>query len=80
MMKSYSPMVLTEIAAAGGGLVLDGARFRPTGLTKLVAAAKRHGATIVVRDAHRLGPSVMTEIAAAGPGCVIFDLTNAPEE
>ncbi len=70
-MKSTEELI--RIAAAGGGFILEGGR-RPTDeLTKIAAAAKRSGATVIFRNMAVRKTEDLAKIAAAGKGCIIFE-------
>lgn len=70
---------LMQIAAAGGGIVLDAA-VRPTSeLMQIAAAAKQGGARLLLRGMTVRPTSELMQIAAAGGGVVQFSGDSAPD-
>ncbi len=64
---------LIMIAAAGGGLTLDGGALHVANRVQIVAAASRDGARITITNAKTKSTDDLVKIAAAGKGCVIFE-------
>jgi hypothetical protein len=64
---------LVKIAAAGGGLVLEGGRRTTEELIRIAAAGKHSGATVVFRNMAVRKTEALLRIAAAGKGKVIFE-------
>jgi hypothetical protein len=67
---------LNAILSSGGGITIkaDGRSFAE--LNALASSAKQYGATLVIKNAARLGFANMNAIASTGKGHVIFDLTE----
>ena len=65
---------LVRIAAAGGGLVINGNMRRTDELVRIAAAASRHGARLRLKGLTIRPVEELIKIAAAGKGSVIFDL------
>lgn len=64
---------LVQIAAAGGGFILD-AKFRTTNdLVKIAAAGSVHNARITFKGLKNRTTLELLQIAGAGKGCVVFD-------
>jgi hypothetical protein len=68
---------LSRIAAAGGGLVLDGSLFTFNQLKEICTAAAGNGAaTVTLRGVGNLTAGHLAELSAVAPGLVTFDLTS----
>lgn len=64
---------LVQIAAAGGGFLLDAA-LRPTPeLVQIAAAASRTGARVTFAGLKLRTTPELVQIAAAGKGCVFLE-------
>ena len=70
MMKQTTDLM--RIAAAGGGLRLDGKSKQTTDLMRIVSAAN-NGAMIVIYNADSKQTTDLMRIASAGEGNVIFE-------
>ena len=67
---------LTRIAAAGGGLALDGALFTFNQMKEICAAAATGSATVTIHNVANLTAVQLTELSALAPGLITFDLTH----
>ncbi len=65
---------LRNIAASGGGFIIDCSRKTATELRNIAAAGAAHGATVIMVNIGRKTPTELRNIAAVSPGNVIFDL------
>ncbi len=64
---------LIRIAAAGGGLVLNGAVRSTADLVKIAAAASGTGARLFIKGAWGKPTDDLVRIAAAGRGAIVFE-------
>lgn len=64
---------LIRIAAAGGGLVLEGAHLSPNDLIRIAAAARTKDARILITGVATKSTDDLVRIGAAGNGCVQFE-------
>jgi hypothetical protein len=67
---------LINIAAIGGGLRLNGARWSKDDLVLIVSAAVSKNARIVIYNADTKTQDELIHIASAGPSCVFFEFAN----
>ncbi len=66
---------LQNIAAHGGGLVLDAGKYSTHDLSNIAAHAKGKGSRIIIKNADAKSTYDLNSIAAHGGGAVVFDLT-----
>ena len=64
---------LVGLAKAGAGFVLDAGRRSSEELIRIVAAARKSGATIILRKVALRKNEALMRIAEAGKGHVIFE-------
>jgi hypothetical protein len=67
---------LSRIAAAGGGLVLDGSLFTFNQIKQITAAAHDGKAPLTVHNVGNLTAAQLTQLSAVAPGLITFDLTQ----
>lgn len=68
---------LRRIAAAGGGLVLDGSLFTYNQIKEICAAAGNQGAaTVTLHNVANLTAAQLAELSAIAPGLITFDFTQ----
>jgi len=72
----FSQQQLEQIAAAGGGLTLDGSTLTYNQLRDIAAAAGTGKAQISVKNLSNLTAAQLTQLAALAPGLIAFDLTS----
>lgn len=65
---------LRNIAASGGGLILDATKFSVIDLRNIAASAKNKRAQIILKNVSRLTTMDLRNIAASGDGCVVFEI------
>jgi len=74
-MNKISITSLKQIAAAGGGMIIDSS-ISVTSLKQIAAAVNTGGGTVTINAAHKISVTSLKQIAAAGGGKVVFDFTN----
>jgi hypothetical protein len=67
---------LEQIAAAGGGLILDASSMPFNQIKQISAAANNGKAKIVIKNLSGLTAIQLMELAALAPGLIIFDQTS----
>jgi DNA replication protein len=67
---------LSRVAAAGGGLALDGSLFTFNQIKEICVAAATGSATLTLHNVGNLTAGQLTELSALAPGLVTFDLTR----
>jgi len=67
---------LEQIAAAGGGLVLDASSMPFNRIKQISAAANTGKAKIIIKNLSSLTAVQLKELAASAPGLIIFDQTS----
>ncbi len=70
----FLPQSIERIIAFGGGVSVDAPKYLPATLERFAALAAQSGATLIIRNCHRMLPSSLERIAAFGKGKVIFNL------
>jgi len=67
---------IRQIAAAGGGLVIDASTITFTLMREISAAAAVGKASITIKNLTAMTPAQLIEIATLAPGLVVFDLIS----
>ena len=67
---------LKQIAAAGGGLILDASSMPFNQMKEISSAANNGKAKIVIKNLSGLTAIQLKELAALAPGLIIFDQTS----
>ena len=65
---------LIEIAAVGGGMIIDAKKIMTNDLIRLAVAASNGSGKIILKNLDGKMSNDLIKIAAAGKGNVIFDL------
>ena len=65
---------LVKIAAAGGGLILDGETKSTDELIQIASAAAESEGLVTISNVGEKNTDELIQIAAAGDGSVIFEL------
>lgn len=67
---------LRGIAAAGGGMIIDGSKYTPQELRAIATAASKHNSSVTIKNIKTISSGNLRGIAESGQGCVIFDFTG----
>jgi len=67
---------LTQIVAAGGGLVLDASKMTLNQIKEIIPAAKANKARITLKNVSDMTAGQLMEIAGLAPGLVTFNLSE----
>jgi DNA replication protein len=71
--KERSNEDLIQIAAAGGGLVLDANGRDVAGLMQIAAISRKRESTLYLKNCGGMNTADLMNIAAAGSGHVVFE-------
>ena len=67
---------LKQVAAGGGGLVIDATTMTFNQLMEVTVATKTGKAQMTVKNVSGLTAGQLAELAAAAPTLIVFDLTS----
>lgn len=65
---------IVRVVANGGGVIIDGSKFRTDGLVQIATNAAGKGSHVIIRNPNGFSLDDLVRIAANGRGAVIFDL------
>lgn len=64
---------LRGMAAAGAGMIINGAKYTPQELRAIVTAASKNNSTVTIKNLKDISSANLRGIAEAGRGFVVFD-------
>jgi hypothetical protein len=67
---------LQQIAAAGGGLILETSRYTYKQMTEIVLAAAAGNTPVTLRGVAGLTADQLRQLATKAPGLIVFDFTG----